>query len=89
MSPQLMNPGCRIQNGPWTIGGLANHIWSVAGSKNRNDISSTFIQPFINYTTPTAVTYSLNTESSYDWKSEQWSIPGDLQPDQTGAMILQ
>jgi hypothetical protein len=63
------------QNGPWTIGGLANHIWSVAGSDNRNDISSTFIQPFINYSTPTAVTYTLNTESTYDWKSDQWSIP--------------
>jgi hypothetical protein len=63
------------QNGPWTIGGLANHIWSVAGSDNRNDISSTFIQPFINYTTPTAMTYTLNTESTYDWKSDQWSIP--------------
>ena len=66
------------QNGPWTIGGLANHIWSVAGSENRNDISSTFIQPFITYNTPAAVTYALNTESSYDWKSEQWSIPVNL-----------
>ncbi len=66
------------QNGPWTIGALGNHIWSVAGSDNRSDISSTFIQPFINYGTPTAVTYALNTESSYDWKSEQWSIPVNL-----------
>ena len=66
------------QNGPWTIGGLANHIWSVAGSGSRNDISSTFIQPFINYSTQTAVTYALNTETSYDWKSDQWSIPVNL-----------
>ncbi len=66
------------QNGPWTIGALGNHIWSVAGSKNRNDISSTFIQPFITYSTPTAVTYALNTETSYDWESEQWSIPVNL-----------
>jgi len=66
------------QTGPWTIGGLANHIWSVAGSDNRNDINSTFIQPFINYTTPTAVTYGLNLEASYDWESEQWAIPVNL-----------
>ena len=66
------------QNGPWAIGGLANHIWSVAGSGNRNDISSTFIQPFITYNTPTAVAFALNTESSYDWKSDQWSIPVNL-----------
>ncbi len=31
------------QQGPWTIGGLINHIWSVAGDDNRADISSTFI----------------------------------------------
>ncbi len=66
------------QNGPWTIGALGNHIWSVAGSDNRSDISSTFIQPFITYHTPTAVSYALNTETSYDWKSEQWSIPVNL-----------
>jgi len=66
------------QTGPWTIGGLANHIWSVAGSDNRNDINSTFIQPFINYTTPTAVTYALNVEASYDWESEQWAVPVNL-----------
>ncbi|MFN0038862.1 MAG: transporter [Burkholderiales bacterium] len=63
------------QQGPWTFGALANHIWSVAGDESRNDISSTFIQPFMSYTTKTAWTYSLNTESTYDWKSEQWSVP--------------
>ena len=66
------------QIGPWTIGGLANHVWSVAGSDNRNDINSTFVQPFVNYTTPTAVTYALNLEASYDWESEQWAVPANL-----------
>jgi hypothetical protein len=63
------------QIGPWTVGGLANHLWSVAGSDNRNDINSTFVQPFIAYNTPSAVTYALNSESSYDWESEQWAVP--------------
>jgi hypothetical protein len=31
----------------WTYGALWNHIWSVAGSGNRADINSTFIQPFL------------------------------------------
>jgi hypothetical protein len=66
------------QTGPWIIGGLANHIWSVAGSENRNDINSTFVQPFINYITPSAWTYALNMEASYDWESEQWAIPANL-----------
>jgi hypothetical protein len=63
------------QAGPWTIGILANHIWSVAGDDDRADVSSTFLQPFINYTTKDAWTFSLNTESSYDWKGEHWSVP--------------
>src|SRR5690606_35229836 len=49
----------------WTIGMLANHIWSFAGDETRNDISSTFLQPFVSYTTKDAWTFTLNTESSY------------------------
>ena len=63
------------QSGPWTYGVLANHIWSFAGNDNRADISTTFLQPFLSYTTPTAWTFSFNTESTYDWKNEQWSVP--------------
>lgn len=61
--------------GPWTIGGLANHIWSVAGDSDRSDISSTFIQPFVAYTWPSAWTFSVQSESTYNWKTEKWSIP--------------
>ena len=46
------------QEGPWTFGALANHIWSVAGDSNRVDISNTFLQPFMSYTTKTAMTFS-------------------------------
>jgi hypothetical protein len=63
------------QDGPWTYGALVNHIWSVAGDHNRADISSTFLQPFISYTTSDAWTFTLNTESTYDWKGNQWSVP--------------
>ena len=63
------------QDGPWTYGALANHIWSVGGSGGRADISSTFLQPFLAYTTKDAWTYSLNTESTYDWKDSQWTVP--------------
>jgi hypothetical protein len=54
---------------------LANHIWSFAGNDERNDISNTFLQPFLSYTTPDAWTFALNTESTYDWKAEEWSVP--------------
>jgi hypothetical protein len=63
------------QAGPWTYGGLANHIWSFAGDDDRSDVSTTFLQPFLNYTTPDAVSFYLNTEGTYDWKSEQWLVP--------------
>lgn len=63
------------QSGPWTYGLLANHIWSVAGDDDRGDVSSTFLQPFITYTTPNATTFFLNTESTYDWEGEAWSVP--------------
>jgi len=63
------------QVGPWTYGALANHIWSVAGKDDRADISATFVQPFVSYITATKTTYSLTSESTYDWKSSQWSVP--------------
>ena len=61
--------------GPWTLGGLANHVWSFAGDDNRQDIDNTFIQPFVAYTWPSAWTVSVQSESSYNWEAEQWSVP--------------
>ena len=66
------------QKGPWTYGALANHIWSVAGDNDRADVSATFLQPFLSYTTPTAWTYTVNSESTYDWEHEQWTVPLNL-----------
>jgi len=66
------------QNGPWTFGILANHVWSFAGPESRADINSTFLQPFISYTTANAWTFGFNTESTYDWEGEQWSVPINL-----------
>jgi hypothetical protein len=63
------------QQGPWTYGALVNHIWSFAGDDDSSDVNSTFIQPFISYTTPSAWTFTVNTESTYDWENEQWSVP--------------
>jgi len=62
----------------WTYGALANHVWSVAGDDDRADISSTFLQPFLAYTTPRHTTYTINTESTYNWEIEEWSVPINL-----------
>ena len=61
--------------GSWTVGGLANHIWSFDGQDDRSDISNTFIQPFVAYTWPNAWTASAQSETTYNWKTEKWSIP--------------
>jgi len=61
--------------GRWTFGALGNHVWSFAGDKDRIDISNTFMQPFVAYTWPSAWTVSMQTESTYNWELEQWSIP--------------
>jgi hypothetical protein len=63
------------QGSGWTVGMLANQIWSVAGDSNEPDISAAFLQPFISYTTADAWTFSLNTESTYNWETKQWSVP--------------
>jgi hypothetical protein len=62
----------------WTYGALANHIWSFAGDADRADVSATFIQPFLSYTTPDAWSYTVNTESTYDWEKKQWTVPVNL-----------
>jgi len=64
------------QDGPWTYGGLANHIWSVGGSDDVvENINQTFLQPFATYTTPNAISVTAMTETIYDWENEQWSVP--------------
>lgn len=63
------------QQGPWTYGFLGNQIWSYAGDDDQQDISSAFLQPFLNYTTKKATSFVVNTESTYDWKNSEWSVP--------------
>jgi hypothetical protein len=59
----------------WTYGMLVNHIWSVAGNGSRDDVSSTFMQPFLTYTTKTFTTLGINTETTYDWEHHQGTVP--------------
>ena len=61
--------------GAWTLGVLANHVWSFAGDSARQDISNTFVQPFAAYTWPSAWTVSFQSETTYNWKTEKWSVP--------------
>ncbi len=62
----------------WTYGALVNHIWSVAGDNSRADVSATFMQPFLAKGLGQGRTASINLESTYNWKSEQWNVPLNL-----------
>lgn len=63
------------QHGPWSAGILVNHLWSLSGKEGREDLNTTFLQPFVSYTTKKKTTFGLNTESFYDWSANQWLVP--------------
>ena len=80
------------QEGPWTYGALVNHIESVEGKDDRADVSATFLQPFVSYVTKTKTTFTANLESTYDWESEEWSVPVNFNVSQMlklGSQIFQ
>jgi hypothetical protein len=60
------------QKNGWTYGGLASQLWDVSGDV---EINATFLQPFVSYTTPKSWTYGLNTESTYNGVTNDWSVP--------------
>jgi hypothetical protein len=66
------------QDKGWTYGMLANHIFGLTESDDHPDVNATFLQPFLSYTWPTATTLGFNTESTYDWTGEQWTVPANL-----------
>lgn len=55
------------QKGSFTLGMLANHIWSVAGADDRSDVNATFFQPFIARNFTGGYALSINTELSQNW----------------------
>jgi hypothetical protein len=63
------------QSNGWTVGVLANQLWSFAGSSTRAEYNNLFFQPFLNYTTKAATTYGFSTEGTYDWQARDLSMP--------------
>lgn len=59
----------------WTYGALVNHIWSFGGEDARQNVSLTYLQPFVSYTTRKQTTFLVNAESTYDWENTQWTVP--------------
>jgi len=71
------------QTGSWTYGVLANQLWSFADAsdEDRPDVDRLFLQPFLAYHTPGGVTWSVNSESTYDRNAahgDEWTVPINL-----------
>jgi hypothetical protein len=68
------------QAGPWTVGALWNQVWSFAGNTDRPDVNQMFVQPFLAYTTKTALTITVQSESVGNFKADtdKWTIPINL-----------
>jgi len=60
-----------VQKSGWTVGMLATQNWRVAGP---GDYNASYFQPFITHTFKTATSISIDSESTYDWLSEDWTI---------------
>ena len=59
------------QRDGWTAGSLVTQNWRVAGP---GDYNASYFQPFLARTFKTATTLGVNSESTYDWLAEQWTI---------------
>jgi hypothetical protein len=70
------------QEGPWTVGGLANHVWSVAGEDARADVNASYFEPWVTYTTKSNTSISMSVETVYDWEADEASIPVNFIVDQ-------
>lgn len=64
------------QKGAWTIGALANHIWSFAETRTgAADVRSSFLNPFVTYTTADQWSFTLQSETTYDWERRKLAVP--------------
>lgn len=64
------------QPGKWTVGGLFNQIWSVSGANDRDDLNTTFLQPFANYNLGDGLSVGVSAEATGNWNADQtWTAP--------------
>lgn len=58
----------------WTIGGLVNQIWSVAGQEDRADVNQLFVQPFVIYNWKSGAGAGLVTEWTQNWETDKATV---------------
>jgi len=60
---------------PWTLGLLAYQTWDVGGSAQAGTANNTYWQPVVSYVTDNAWTFTLNTQSSFNWDTRRAENP--------------
>ena len=67
-----------FQQKPWTIGALANNMWSYAGESGRSSVNQLLAQYFINYSLPGGWFLTSSPIITANWKATSgniWTIP--------------
>ena len=68
-----------IMPGPWVIGALANHVWSIGpAGTDQSTFSTTTLQPFINYNFGEGLALSFVSQMTRNGvmpDGQQWTVP--------------
>jgi len=67
-----------VQPGPWTLGVLANQVWSIAGDSERRDVSKGLLQYFIVRQLGNGWYVNSAPSITVNWKAEpgqRWTVP--------------
>lgn len=64
-----------VMKAPWTVGLLSYNTWSAGGNAMYGTANNLFYQPFISYVTKDAWTYSINTQSTFNWDARRAENP--------------
>jgi hypothetical protein len=67
-----------VQPGKWTIGALANNIWSVAGDSSRPNVNQFLLQYFVNYNLQKGWFLTIQPIITANWEvssPNRWTVP--------------
>lgn len=64
-----------VMKKPWTTGLLVYNTWDAGGNSAYGTANNLFYQPFVSYVTPTAWTFSVNTQSTFNWDARRAENP--------------
>jgi hypothetical protein len=67
------NPGRNGLGGGSILGDDGSTILLPPGQSPR--VNASYLQPFLSYTTPSQTTFTVQTESTYNWTAHQWTVP--------------